>query len=635
MRKALAVLIAVGLAGCGGGGDDSGPTGTGGQTPTLALSVSPATLSVQQSGSGTVAITITRGGGLTANVDLSVEGAPTGVTGAFSPASLANGVTSSTLTLSASSTAAAGTSTVTVRAKSSGVSDQTATVALTVTAASSAGGFTITTAPATVVQGATATSNVTIARTGAFSGAVALTVSGAPTGLTATLNPTSVTGTSSTLTLNAAATTATGSYTLTVSGTGTGVANQSATVGVTVQAASTSTGNIAWTYCSNALPLWFAVQDGSGAWTRVTPDVNNTFKFNINSATGGVAVVTQGTSAFTTNVTYGTAAELTSQAATCAGGVQKTLTGTFAGLASGDLAAVAMGGAVATVTSPTTGFTLNNVAGGTQDLLAVQSSQTISGASIAIVAKKGIIRRSLNLANNAVIPVLDFNAAEAFTPASATVTLANGGSDFVTMSLGYFTSNGSSGSFTTGFPSSSATQTYYGVPAANQATGDFHALIGAAATISGTSVTQVRTATKFFKTVANQTLTFGAAPGATTVTTAATSPVARLRAQWTVQSDYNKLFTVGYTQSVASVARQVNVTATAAALGGNPTAIDLMIPDLSGVTGFDTNWGLKTGTAVTWLSNSSGWSFAAGAFGTSPVEGGVILTGSKLGTITP
>ena len=44
---------------------------------------------------------------------------------------------------------------------------------------------------------------VTITRTAGFSGAVALTVSGLPSGGTGTFNPSSVTGTSSTLTVNA------------------------------------------------------------------------------------------------------------------------------------------------------------------------------------------------------------------------------------------------------------------------------------------------------------------------------------------------------------------------------------------------------------------------------------------------
>ena len=334
-------------------------------------------------------------------------------------------------------------------------------------------------------------------------------------------------------------------------------------------------------------------------------------------------------SSFTTNITFGSAAELTSGAAACVGGGQKTLTGTVAGVGQTDIAAVAMGGAVATPTASNTGFTLTSVAGGPQDLLAVLSSQTFSGTSLVFAAKKGIIRRSLNLANNAAIPVLDFNAAEAFTPVSATLTMANGGTDLLSVALGYFTANGSSGSFTAGIPSNTATQTYYGVPAANQATGDFHALISSAIVVSGTSTTQIRSATKFFKTVADQTLTFGATPNAATVSAVATPLVARLRAQWNVQSDYNKMFTIGYSQTVGGIARSVNITATAASLGGSPTAIDITIPDFSGVTGFDAKWGLKAGTAVTWVTTSSGWTVAAGPFGGTPVEGGVVLSGTK------
>ena len=45
-----------------------------------------------------------------------------------------------------------------------------------------------------------------------------------------------------------------------------------------------------WTFCSAATtPIWLAVQDGAGAWTRVMP-TGTTFKFDIGSR-GGVAYV--------------------------------------------------------------------------------------------------------------------------------------------------------------------------------------------------------------------------------------------------------------------------------------------------------------------------------------------------------
>ncbi len=81
-------------------------------------------------------------------------------------------------------------------------------------------GFSITTTPTTVVQAATATSSVTVSEFGTFSGTIALTISGLPTGVTAAFSPASVTGSAgSTLTFTASATAVPGTYPLTVTGT--------------------------------------------------------------------------------------------------------------------------------------------------------------------------------------------------------------------------------------------------------------------------------------------------------------------------------------------------------------------------------------------------------------------------------
>jgi hypothetical protein len=374
------------------------------------------------------------------------------------------------------------------------------------------------------------------------------------------------------------------------------------------------------------------VQDGLASWARVTPGSNSDYKFSINSATGGVAYVTSLNGSFTLNIVYGTQAELIAQGTTlCPGGSVKTLSGTFGGLAAGDLATVSIGTAVAVGTAS---YTLNGVPDGLRDLIASDAAFTINGASVATQVKKLILRRSINPANNATLPVLDFNAAEAFAPATATVTLANGGSDSLSSTSSYHTGSGSVGAFAIDI-STAASRTFYGVPAAQQAAGDLHGLTASAIVGSGAGVSQTRSVLSYFKDVAAKTLTFGPAPSNVTVTSVTGTPVVRLRSQWAVQSEYNKFFSFTYFQPVGATTRTITITMTSGYLGGNPTTIDQTMPDLSGVSGWDNNWGLRAGTVTNYITLATGWTFAAGATGPVPQEGGVVLSATKRGSFTP
>jgi len=182
-----APLLALALAlGAGCGGDDGGPTDP--ETGSISIALSPTSMSLVQGESGTTTVALTRGGGFTGAVDLSLEGAPAGVTGTFSPATIASGGTSSTLTLAAGAAAAPGTHTLTVRARGDGVSERTAALALTVEAAPNPD-FVIALQPGRVgvIQGREASAAVTIERLGGFAGQVSLSVHGAPSGMTATV----------------------------------------------------------------------------------------------------------------------------------------------------------------------------------------------------------------------------------------------------------------------------------------------------------------------------------------------------------------------------------------------------------------------------------------------------------------
>jgi hypothetical protein len=73
-----------------------------------------------------------------------------------------------------------------------------------------------------------------LSRGATFSSAVGLSVEGAPQGLTAALNPASVTGTSTTLTLSAAASVGIRTYLLTIRASAPGVPEQRLTLPVRI-----------------------------------------------------------------------------------------------------------------------------------------------------------------------------------------------------------------------------------------------------------------------------------------------------------------------------------------------------------------------------------------------------------------
>jgi endoglucanase len=110
------------------------------QMPNYSLGASPNSLTVNRGASGPVSVSITRSGGFTGSVALSVSGLPAGVTASFSPASTTGN--SSTLTLTASSTATLGNATLTINGSNATVGARSVQVALTV-ANPTGGGATI------------------------------------------------------------------------------------------------------------------------------------------------------------------------------------------------------------------------------------------------------------------------------------------------------------------------------------------------------------------------------------------------------------------------------------------------------------------------------------------------------------
>jgi len=185
--------------------------------PDFSLSATPASQTVVQGGSTTYTANISRLGGFTGGITFSVSGLPAGATGAFNPNPAAPN--SSTLTVTTAATTPTGSSLLTITG-AGGALTRTTSVTLIVTAPA-AGDFSLTASPASqrVSRGGMTSYSVNITRTGGFAGAVSLSVSGLPSGVTAGFSSNPAMATSSTLTLKAASRASRGTYTLTITGT--------------------------------------------------------------------------------------------------------------------------------------------------------------------------------------------------------------------------------------------------------------------------------------------------------------------------------------------------------------------------------------------------------------------------------
>jgi hypothetical protein len=521
---------------------------------------------------------------------------------------------------------------LTITGTATGLSNQTATLEVTVTAAP-AGSYTLATNPATlsIQQGANGNSTVTLTRSGGFTGEVALAVTGMPAGMTAVPVPAATTGTSSVVTVTVGAGVAVGTYPLTITGTATGLSNQTATLEVTVTAGGGA--GVSFTFCDDTgIPLWVAYQDGNGSWAQAS-GAGNVYSFNLSSAKGAVAFVTdEGLGQTATLVYFGTAAELTSIGASqceTPAGTSKSLNGSVAGLGLTDQSTISMGGGFASVSGagPNT-FVLQGVADGPEDLLAVRTPFSFGGGGFTSRVDKMIIRRDLNPSGGSTLPVLDFGSGEAFDPESRNLTINNLGSDLPLVSLTYITANGSTASL---FTELDASTTIPAVPAGMQAGGDLH-FLNVIASPDVTDPDNQRGIGTMFKSPADKTVNLGPTMGPVAVTVASAAPYARLRGQYTVQSEYNSVWVMTFAQSGG--VSSVSLIVTPGHQGGG-TTFDYTIPNFSTAAGWNDAWGMVSGLDTSWTLSATGWSAAGGIIGSPYVDGTVVKNASRSGQIIP
>jgi hypothetical protein len=216
IRYGLALLGTAAAVGCSSEGD--GVTDPGSISPgSISLSLSETSATVQQGGSQTVTATLTRIGGFTGTVNLTVTGAESGVTAAVSNMQTSGSVTTAIVTIFAG-VAVPAVYPLVVHGTGKGVDEVTQAFTLTVPVPSLGISISLSESALSIMQGAsTPTTTVSITRLGHQATSVGLYVTGLPAGVTDSFDPASwPVGASTVLTLTVSATAVPGSYNLQV-----------------------------------------------------------------------------------------------------------------------------------------------------------------------------------------------------------------------------------------------------------------------------------------------------------------------------------------------------------------------------------------------------------------------------------
>jgi hypothetical protein len=184
-----------------------------------------------------------------------------------------------------------------------------------------------------------------------------------------------------------------------------------------------------------------------------------------------------------------------------------------------------------------------------------------------------------------------------------------------------------------------ASSTFYGIPTNQLATGDFHYLLAAAVdTILAEDdiPPPLRMVGTSFGQVQNRTFPLGPPMAQPTLSTVATTPYPRLRAEWAIQPEYDRfVFVSAFSQPTAmSDGPGVFMGASSGFLFGAGTAV-LEVPDFSPVAGWDNAWALQTGANTVWTILGSGWQGDGVINFPILQEGTQFFSATRSGEITP
>jgi hypothetical protein len=385
-------------------------------------------------------------------------------------------------------------------------------------------------------------------------------------------------------------------------------------------------------FCAGLEPTWIAFQDGDGSWTQSLPATTAGkvhFRHTFMANRGAVAQARDfGTGLTTLSVQYGAPAELATVSDTnpvhCGPPISKTLLGTVAGVDTTEVALVSAGFSSSQFVFPDEGntFSLRGLIEGPQDILATRTAR-VNGVP---TLTKVILRHNPELPDSATLPILDFSSAEAFAPAAARLNLTGLGPEGA-ISLTKLRTAISDHVLAFSTTTAAAVRSYNAIPEAKLQAGDLQLLIATAAPTTGSSI---RSSLVYFRSPLDQTLAIGPESLAPALSTIATAPALRLRAQLAPQPDYDRITSINYQQGQTIVS--LGMTAAYVALNGG--GYDLLIPDFTGVSGFESRWALHGSGSVFWTVTRMGGTLGLGP-NAIPVNGSTVRYASTFDTLIP
>ena len=635
------LILPLALA-CGGGSSSGGSTPAPGFK--LSSTVSPSTPTFTQGVAANVLMTVSikRDPGFTAPVWISVSGLPSGIV-SFDGL-ITSSASSTSVELSGDGSQMAGSYPIKLETIVPNKPKQNLLLNLVVAPPPPAFALASGSPSFLVHPGNQGSTIIDITRSGGFSGSVALSLSGAPAGVSGAFSPANAAGGSSTLTLQVGASTAPGTYPLQVNGQGSGVPDANAKFYLLVD----GSGSSLVTLTANPLMIGFGFvplvgfQDGDGAWALAPEDGNGDYQFIVTDPGGrfGASTTWAGTLFYyfspSTRILKTTVAETPAPTlpqpafilnGTVSGGDHAS--GTVAGLANGDSSQVAIGSGSIVVSSSAPGFNLD-VNEGTLDIAATRMPSGTTIADRLLLSRGGAVVNGVDIN----VGTLDVGHGLVLPPATLSVGGLGAGTGlygevrFTTAFSGL--NSGSQANVVLGAATTS-TLTFGSIPAGSLQSGDLFT-VDAGATMSDGS--GHRSAVAFSAAPPSGTLQLPADMAAPVVSsTSFVDGYVQPKAQWSLLpgTQWTDLL---YRQSDRDIAFDEIITPgwSAAAPGGADT-----LPDLRGLPGWTSLYSLISGDNLDWIITQVQTPTPSGTPGVvpAPADGSSYTTEMRSGSLQP